>query len=186
MIDNEKFLNPINNLSENVKRLNNQALADLGYPKDVRENLDQDEISYILSQNLTFDKMNREIDSITDDVKPEKQVSENKNNFEMSEYIAINPILKAGYQLNLEEIKNLIKNPKDLKNADRDEMFMNLVTRMAFQDYKKAEDVIKYLKSIGAYVYKKDDKDNQSAIDIATRRSNITPEYLNLLEVLKE
>ena len=158
-----------------------QALADLGYPKEIRSTLKIDEIDHILTNNITYKKEDMSVIEKNENKEEVKETSESSvSKFEFKS----SPRIQAAHELNMSALRDLIHNPKDVDEKDeRGETLLHHVVMMAYEDFAKAEEIIEFLKDKGANIYIQD-KSGMSVLDVAEKRAGVSLGYQNIVKAL--
>jgi ankyrin repeat protein len=154
-----------------------QALADLGYPSDIRRAMSFEDANTAIAGNIKYTKEKAE-PAPREEHKPEPKPTK------IPEYQG-DPIHKAAYDLDIEKLKELVTDQKSADGKDKDlNTLLHLAVLMAFQDFHKARKVIEFLKSKSANIFLRN-QDNYTALEIAEQRSLNAPQYLDIVGILK-
>ncbi len=149
-----------------------QGIADLGYPKDIWQKMNRDEIERIVTSQIRYQPQATKEESATS-VKEEKK----------SVYVG-DPQHMAAYSLDLPALEQF--DYEQLESQDtQGETPLHLVVMMAFQDFEKAENIIAFLKKKEIEMNLKNN-DNLTALEIAKRRMATTPAYARIVAALEK
>ncbi len=158
-----------------------QGLADLGYPKSMRNTIDYWNAEEIIKKQLSYKKIDIGVseEEKTDEVK--KDIEKDYRSIEHSGADKF----KAVYNLKPEDLEKALEFDDNVNEKDDGgDTMLHIVVNMAFGDFKNAKRIIEMLKKKGVNIFLKN-IDGLTAIDIAERRSEKTPEYKDIVDELK-
>ena len=156
-----------------------QALADLHYPKIVRDSMNYDEAKTIIENQAIYNPA-QETTSGDKENEPETK-TESKPIIPKYEGLLQH---QAAYELDLDTLQRFDWDALESKNKNG-ETPLHLVVMMAFQNFTKAEEIIRFLKR-KEIDFNLKDNNGLTPLDIAQQRAALTPGYQSIAAVLEE